>query len=179
MSAIKVSARRNFKDYPFTPMMNTQSKFQVEKKIIDILGEVYGDYTQLSKISDETKAWLEFIGIDISRKKSHDSAGINDDWPKGRGVFIDNQREFAVLVNFEDHIQVVSINEEGDVNKCLGTLLKVLSKFEKAGYARHTTLGFLTASPKNLGTTLKLSCDLSMKQETEKELVESLENTYS
>lgn len=34
MSTVKVSARRNFKDYPFTPMMSTQIKFQVEKKIV-------------------------------------------------------------------------------------------------------------------------------------------------
>ena len=32
---IRVSARRKFKDYPFTPMMSTQSKFQIEKKIIE------------------------------------------------------------------------------------------------------------------------------------------------
>jgi protein-arginine kinase len=56
--------------------------------------------------------------------------------------------------------------------------LKLLSKFEKAGYARHTTFGFLTASPKNLGTTLKLSCDMNMKQKVNSEIIESLENTY-
>lgn len=39
----------------------------------------------------------------------HDAAGINDDFPVGRGVFIDDHREFVVLINFEDHIQIVML----------------------------------------------------------------------
>lgn len=75
MPFVKVSARRNFRDYPFTPMMSTQIKFQVEKKIIETLGEIYGQYSQLSKIDEETKAWLSSVGIDISQKDSHKGAG--------------------------------------------------------------------------------------------------------
>jgi hypothetical protein len=176
---VKVSARRNFKDYPFTPMMSTQIKFQVEKKIMETLGEIYGKYYQLAKIDDEAKAFLETHNIDISRNKSHDSAGINEDWPSGRGVFIDNNKDFVVLVNFEDHIQVVTINKEGDFNKPLTTLDKILSKFEKMGYARHTSLGYLTASPRNLGTTLCLTCRIQLQKKHAADDLESFEGTYS
>jgi protein-arginine kinase len=37
----------------------------------------------------------------------HDAAGINDDYPTGRGVFIEEAKEFVVLINFEDHIEIV------------------------------------------------------------------------
>jgi hypothetical protein len=179
MSFIKVSARRNFKDYPFTPMMSTQIKFQVEKKIIETLGEIYGQYHQLSKIDDETSVWLDTVGIDISKQKSHDSAGINEDWPYGRGVFVDENKAFVILVNFEDHIQIFTVDQEGDFNKSLSTLIKVLSKFEKMGYARHPTLGFLTASPQNLGTTLKMSTKIELVQDHTADDLESYEGTYS
>lgn len=179
ISNIKVSARRNFKDYPFTPMMSTQIKFQVEKKIVETLGEIYGQYYQLNKVEEETQQWLNSLGIDISKKKTHDNAGINEDWPSGRGVFIDEQKNFVVLVNLEDHVQVVSIGEDGDLSKTLTTLIKVLSTFEKMGYAKHSTLGFLTASPKNLGTTLDIDLSISLQKEHSKEDLESFEGTYA
>lgn len=178
VSFVKVSARRNFKDYPFTPMMSTQSKFQIEKKIVETLGEIYGQYHQLAKIDDETKTWLNSMGIDISKQRSHDAAGINEDWPNGRGVFIDEQKAFVILVNFEDHIQVFTISQDGDFQKCLTNLHKVLTKFEKMGYARHTSLGFLTASPKNLGTTMRITCRLRLSQKRTADDIESFEGTY-
>lgn len=36
--------------------------------------------------------WLKQIGINIERQPEHDAAGINDDWPIGRGVFIEDNR---------------------------------------------------------------------------------------
>ncbi|CAI2364223.1 unnamed protein product [Moneuplotes crassus] len=163
LSFIKVSARRNFKDYPFTPMMSTQIKVQVEKKIVETLGEVYDHYHQLAKIDEKTSNWLNSVGIDISKQTSHSNAGINEDWPNGRGVFIDDNKAFVILVNFEDHVQVFAIGEDGNFSKSLTTLIKILSKFEKMGYAKHSTLGFLTASPKNLGTTLDLGVRIKLK----------------
>lgn len=179
MSFIRASARRNFKDFPFTPMMSTQTKFSVEKKIVDTLGEVYGQYHPLGKIDEDVKKWIESVGIDITQQKSHDSAGINEDWPNGRGIFVDDNRAFAILVNFEDHIQVFTVSEDGDIFKNLKSLIKILSKFEKIGYARHTSLGFLTASPRNLGTTLNITCRLKLDTKHESDDLESYEGTYS
>jgi hypothetical protein len=48
--------------------------------------------------------WLKSLGIDLGRTTFHDAAGLNDDFPVGRGVFIDDNHEFIVLVNFEDHM---------------------------------------------------------------------------
>ena len=179
LSKLRVTVRRNFKDYPFTPMMNTEAKLQVEKKVIETLGEVYGQYHKYSRLDDETKAWLETQGIDISRQKSHDSAGINEDWPNGRGVFIDDNKENVVLVNFEDHVQVITLCNPKDSNKSLLNLIKLLSRFEKYGYSRHTTLGFLTASPKYLGTGLHIDAGIELAQEKDADDIESYEGTYS
>ena len=43
----------------------------------------------------------------MRRNKEHDAAGINDDWPVGRGVFISDDKDFFVFVNFEDHLKLV------------------------------------------------------------------------
>lgn len=57
--------------------------------------------------------------MNVDRSLSHDAAGINDDWPTGRGVFIDDNYNFALLVNFEDHIQVIASTDWADISKPL------------------------------------------------------------
>ena len=47
--------------------------------------------------------------MSVERTALHDAAGINDDYPVGRGVFIEDTHEFVVLVNFEDHIQIIML----------------------------------------------------------------------
>lgn len=47
----------------------------------------------------------------------HDAAGINDDWPVGRGVFINDAKTFVVLVNFEDHLEIVVLPDSKDAIK--------------------------------------------------------------
>lgn len=41
----RLIAKRNFKGTPFTPLMTRESKLQVERKVVEVLGEVYGQYT--------------------------------------------------------------------------------------------------------------------------------------
>jgi protein-arginine kinase len=45
VSHFRLSVRRNFKGTPFTPLMTKESKLQVEKRVVEVLGEVYGRYT--------------------------------------------------------------------------------------------------------------------------------------
>jgi len=137
-------------------MMSTEVKLQVERRIVETVGELYGKYHSLSKIDGKVKEFLSKLGISVDRSPSHDAAGINDDWPTGRGVFIDDNLSFALLVNFEDHIQVISSSEKGEISKPLQHISKVLTKFQKMVFCQDSALGFLTASPKNLGTGMDL-----------------------
>lgn len=107
----------------------------------------------------------------------HDAAGINDDYPVGRGVFIEEHRNFIVKVNFEDHIEIVLLSEQpqpgntvldisavgqmqgsnnkNDLNLSLKRLAKLNTTFEKIGFATDTYLGFLSVSPRHLGTAMR------------------------
>ena len=85
----------------------------------------------------------------------HDAAGINDDYPVGRGVFIEDTQEFVVLVNFEDHIQIIMLPRQGVPNNtknALTRLIKLNHTFEKMGFATDAYLGYLTVSPAHLGS---------------------------
>ena len=114
-----------------------------------------GTYHQVSKIEEKEKSLLMKYGINVERSDIHDAAGINDDYPVGRGVFIEEQNEFVVLVNFEDHIQIIMLPETGrfnNVRRSIQRMEKLTKTFDKMGFATDSYLGFLTVSPANLGT---------------------------
>lgn len=60
----------------------------MERKVVEVLGELYGQYVQLSRMEEAERLWLRSVGVSVERDPEHDAAGINDDWPTGRGVFI-------------------------------------------------------------------------------------------
>lgn len=122
-------------------------KLQVERQVKETLGELYGKYYSLNKLDGKVKEYLTNIGVSIERSSSHDAAGINDDWPVGRGVFIDDNYGFALLVNFEDHIQVISSTDKAEISKPLQNVMRVLTKFSKMVFSNDSALGYLTTSP--------------------------------
>ena len=82
--------RRNFRGMPFSPLMTREAKLQIERRVVEVLGELCGHYYQVSRIEDKEKSWLANIGVAVERTALHDAAGINDDYPVGRGVFIED-----------------------------------------------------------------------------------------
>ena len=86
----------------------------MERKVIEIVGELYGQYTQLSKMSEEEREWLEERGVSLDQDPVHTAAGLNDDYPLGRGVFKEERGQFVVLTNFEDHIEIQMMPGSGE-----------------------------------------------------------------
>ena len=164
----KIEVSRNFRGTPFTPLMTKEAKLQIERKVVEVLGDLYGSYTQIQKLSDEDCDWMRAdLNIDPkTTSKEHDAAGINDDWPVGRGVFIQDNRDFIVLVNLEDHLKFVIMPDRKNPNDTLheGIIrtIKILKTFEKLTYATDPYLGNLSVSPANLGTSMKLSCNVRL-----------------
>jgi len=108
---------------------------------------------------------LSEIGVEVERTELHDAAGINDDYPVGRGVFIEDTKEFVVLVNFEDHIQIIMLPGHGVNNNfknALTRLIKLTHTFERMGFATDAYLGYLTVSPAHLGTGMHFQGSIEM-----------------
>ena len=163
--------------------MTRESKLQVERKVVEVLGDLYGSYHQLPKLSEENVEWLkERVGIDPHHKTAeHDAGGLNDDFPVGRGIFIQDQKDFVVLVNFEDHIKIIVLRDDLSDKGHLDTLqlgfaraIKLLQTFEKIGFATDPYLGYLTVSPQNLGTAMQL--EAKMKFPSDRSIDKNLKN---
>lgn len=178
MENLQISMRRNFRGMPFSPLMTREAKLQIERRVVEVLGELCGQYHQVSRIEESTKNWLNEIGVSVERTALHDAAGINDDFPVGRGVFIEDTHEFIVLVNFEDHIQIVMLPGTGvkhNVKNAFTRLIKLTHTFERMGFATDAYLGFLTVSPAHLGTAMEfkgsIAIDTTNKSEDKLSLI--------
>lgn len=148
--------------------MTKEARLQVERKVVEVLGDLFGKYNQVNKIDEKDTEWLESIGIDpLNKSEDLEAGGINDDWPVGRGIFIQDNKEFIVQVNYEDHLKFVILqgdNQDAGIDKCFSQgvdrLIKTLATFEKLGFATDSYLGNLTVSPQNLGTAIQLKCTI-------------------
>ena len=168
---------------PFTPLMTKEAKLQIERRVVEVLGELCGQYHQVARLEEQQKKILKKFDIDVERSRLHDSAGINDDYPVGRGVFIEDSNEFVVLVNFEDHIQIIMLPEKdryNNVKRSIQRMDKLTKTFDKMGFATDSYLGFLTVSPANLGTGMSFSGTIALddrkRTKDEVELIEGVLN---
>ena len=170
---MQISIRRNFRGMPFSPLMTREAKLQIERRVVEVLGELCGQYHQVSRIEEREKTWLANIGIKVERTALQDAAGINDDYPVGRGVFIEDSREFVVLVNFEDHIQIIMLPESGvqnNLKNALTRLVKLTHIFERMGFATDAYLGYLTVSPQHLGTGMQFQGRITLESGSDEQV---------
>ena len=45
VSDYQLDIKRNFRGTPFSPLMTKEAKLQVERKVVEVLGDLYGTYT--------------------------------------------------------------------------------------------------------------------------------------
>jgi protein-arginine kinase len=55
-----------------------------------------------------------------------DKAGLNRDFPEGRGIFHNKEKSFLVWINEEDQLRIISMQKGGDIKTVFGRLKKAL-----------------------------------------------------
>jgi len=87
-----------------------------------------------------------------------DAAGLNRDWPSGRGIFHNAEKTFLTWVNEEDQLRIISMQKGADLLAVFTRLSIAASEIEKvAKFAHDDHLGYITSCPTNCGTALRAS----------------------
>ena len=92
-----------------------------------------------------------------------ESAGLNRDWPRGRGIYHNNDKTFLVWINEEDQLRIISMQEGGDILEVFSRLVSAISEIERSvefSYSDH--LGYITSCPTNLGTAMRASVHIRL-----------------
>merc|ERR1712233_223091 len=91
-------------------------------------------------------------------------AGMERDWPEGRGIFHNEAKTFLTWVNEEDQMKIISMEKGGDVKGVFSRLsrgIKAVGDSVKAesgkDFALSEQYGYIHSCPTNLGTGMRAS----------------------
>jgi len=91
------------------------------------------------------------------------AAGLNRDWPDGRGIFHNKDKTFLVWVNEEDQLRIISMQPGSDILAVFRRLSIAAGEIEKvAKFAHDNHLGYITSCPTNCGTALRASVHIKL-----------------
>jgi protein arginine kinase len=161
-SDIVISSRirlaRNLADFPFVRRCADGDRASIERTARDNLASVRefadGSYVEVHQLPAMDRQLLVERQL-ISRELS-DAEGP-------RGVLIDSNEKFSVMINEEDHVRIQVMNSGLDLQSAWERINHIDDLVEQhVTYAFSDRLGYLTACPTNVGTGMRVSVMLHL-----------------
>ena len=164
----RIRVGRNIDGFAFPPAITAERRAALEQQVVEALqslsGDLAGTYYPLAGMDESTRQQL--VADHFLFKQGDrflESAGINRDWPQGRGIFHSADKRFLVWVNEEDGLRIISMQKGGDVFAVFERLSRAVRALEeKLTFAYDEHLGYLSSCPTNLGTALRASVHVKL-----------------
>ncbi len=164
----RIRVGRNVDNLPLGPAITREQRNQVEKDVSEALkamrGNLSGTYYPLDGMSEKVSS--ELIANHFLFKAGDrflEAAGLNRDWPEGRGIYHNDDKTFLVWINEEDQLRIISMQMGGDIKEVFTRLMKAVSEIEKkVSFSYNEHLGYLTSCPTNLGTAMRASVHIAL-----------------
>lgn len=164
----RIRVARNIAGYPFTGQISREERIKLEADVVRVLDTLpqpwrgkYYSYASMTSVQlDELKQRNQVFG---SCDRFQISAGMAEDWPTGRGVFISSDNRFSVWINEEDHLRIITTQPGGNLGEVFNhgnAALKYISRNLNFSYSDR--LGFLTSCPSNVGTGMRASYHIQL-----------------
>lgn len=164
----RIRVGRNFANIPLGPAISKEERENVELAASNALnsleGKLKGNYYPLAGMPEDISKQLI---LDHFLFKAGDrfleAAGLNRDWPSGRGIFHNVEKTFLVWVNEEDQLRIISMQKGGDIKEVFERLTTAIKKIEeKIEFSYNGHLGYITSCPTNLGTAMRASVHIKL-----------------
>lgn len=164
----RIRVARNLANYPFGALINDRQRKEVEHQVATVLnelpGKLSGQYFSLQTLSEAQRSQLV---ADHFLFKAGDrflnAAGLNRDWPQGRGIYHNDEKTFLVWINEEDQLRIISMQSGGDIEHVFARLCGALGELERRlQFSYNPHLGYLTSCPTNLGTAMRCSVHIKL-----------------
>merc|ERR1739847_146904 len=116
----RIRVGRNIDGFGLSPGITKQQRIDIEKLMSSALSKLTGDlagtYYPLTGMDEAVRQKLVddhflFMSGDANLKV----AGMERDWPEGRGIFHNEAKTFLLWVNEEDQTRIISMQQGGDV----------------------------------------------------------------
>merc|ERR1711956_108268 len=170
----RIRVGRSIQGFGLSPGITKQQRIDVEALMSNALGKMAGDlagkYYPLAGMDEAVRQQLVddhflFVSGDPNLKV----AGMERDWPEGRGIFHNAAKTFLVWVNEEDQLRIISMQKGGDVKGVFERLalgIAAVGKSVKAESGKDFQIspkfGYIHSCPTNLGTGMRASAHVDL-----------------
>merc|ERR1712048_1476288 len=182
----RIRVGRSIDGFGLSPGITKQQRIDVEKLMNSALSklgdDLAGKYYPLTGMDEAVRQQLvDDHFLFMSGDRNLTVAGMERDWPEGRGIFHNDAKTFLIWINEEDQLRIISMQKGGDVKgvferlargiKAVGDSVKAESGKE---FALDTRYGYIHSCPTNLGTGMRASVHVDLPGYT-KEGIEKLQ----
>jgi len=181
----RIRVGRSIDGFGLSPGITKQQRIDVEKLMNSALSklgdDLAGKYYPLTGMEESVRQQLvDDHFLFVSGDRNLTVAGMERDWPEGRGIFHNDAKTFLVWVNEEDQMRIISMQKGGDVKGVFERLargIKAVGDSVKAesgkDFALSEQYGYIHSCPTNLGTGMRASVHVDLPGWT-KESVDKL-----
>ena len=175
VTSTRIRVGRNLEGISLSPAISKRDRLEFEtlmqKVFSELKGEFRGTYLSLKEMNEEIKQKLISDHIlFMSGDENMIVAGMERDWPEGRGVFVSEDRKFSVWVNEEDHLRIISMEKGSDLVTTFSRLAAgiesigelIYNKTAGKSFQFDDQNGFIHSCPTNLGTGMRASVHISL-----------------
>merc|ERR1711931_255167 len=170
----RIRVGRSIDGFGLSPGITKEQSLGVEnlmkKAFANLKEDLAGTYFPLTGMNEEVRQQLVddhflFVSGDPNLKV----AGMERDWPEGRGIYHNKDKTFLTWVNEEDQLRIISMQKGGDVRAVFDRLARGIKAVEdsvKAESGKDFMLdakyGYIHSCPTNLGTGMRASVHVDL-----------------
>merc|ERR1712121_234154 len=170
----RIRVGRNIDGFGLSPGITKQQRIDVEnlmkKAFTNLKGDLAGSYFPLTGMSEKVRQQLvDDHFLLMSGDKNLTVAGMDRDWPEGRGIFHNKDKTFLTWVNEEDQLRIISMEMGGDVKGVFDRLSRGIAavgdsvkKESGKDFMLDPKYGYIHSCPTNLGTGMRASVHVDL-----------------
>jgi len=170
----RIRVGRSIDGFGLSPGITKDQRLGVEnlmkKAFANLAGDLAGTYFPLTGMNEKVRQQLvDDHFLFVSGDPNLTVAGMERDWPEGRGIFHNKDKTFLTWVNEEDQLRIISMQKGGDVRAVFDRLargIKAVGDSVKAESGSDFMLdpkyGYIHSCPTNLGTGMRASVHIDL-----------------
>jgi len=174
VKSTRIRVGRNIAGFGLSPGITKQQRLDIESAakaaFSKLEGSLSGTYHALLGMDETTRQkMVDDHFLFVSGDKNLKTSGMERDWPEGRGIFFNDEKNLLVWVNEEDQFRIISMQQGGDV---LGVFQRLAKGIDSMGatikgetgsdFMFNEKFGYVHSCPSNLGTGMRASVHIDL-----------------
>merc|ERR1712043_152033 len=127
--SVRIRVGRSIDGFGLSPGITKEQRVGVENLMKNATatfsGDLSGKYYPLTGMDEKVRQQLvDDHFLFVSGDRNLTVAGMERDWPEGRGIFHNEDKTFLTWVNEEDQMRIISMEKGGDVKGVFSRLAR-------------------------------------------------------